>query len=101
MKVAFKLASFTTMRIMARMSFNCPNCGVAVDERASACPECGSDERTGWSENTLYDGLDLPTEAFEEDHAHSSPKPFRKDALLMAAGLLLLLIFVFRFVFGY
>jgi len=25
-----------------------------------ACPECGSDENTGWSEETLYDGLNLP-----------------------------------------
>ncbi len=24
-----------------------------------ACPECGSDEKTGWSENTIYDGTDI------------------------------------------
>ncbi|MFH1023540.1 MAG: hypothetical protein V1809_09135 [Planctomycetota bacterium] len=32
----------------------------AVPERAKACPECGADEKTGWSPDTLYDGLDLP-----------------------------------------
>lgn len=40
--------------------FVCPNCGAEVPLRALACPECGSDEDTGWSEDTMYDGLDLP-----------------------------------------
>ncbi len=83
------------------MAFCCPNCGTEVEDGTAACPECGSDERTGWSENTIYDGLDLPDEAFDEDRVNSSPTPFRKDALLVATGLLLLLIFVCRFVFGY
>ena len=29
-----------------------------------ACPECGSDEQTGWSEEARYDALDLPDENF-------------------------------------
>ncbi len=32
--------------------------------RAKACPECGSDERTGWSEEARADGLGLPDEEF-------------------------------------
>lgn len=40
--------------------FVCPNCGAAVPLKAKACPECGSDENTGWSEDTMYDALDLP-----------------------------------------
>src|ERR1041384_1119375 len=28
----------------------CPNCGAEVPRQAKACPECGSDEKTGWSE---------------------------------------------------
>lgn len=40
--------------------FVCPNCGEEVPEGALACPECGSDSNTGWSEDTLYDALDLP-----------------------------------------
>ena len=38
----------------------CANCGAAIPRHAHACPECGADERTGWAENSLYDGLDLP-----------------------------------------
>ncbi|MCP4425709.1 MAG: zinc ribbon domain-containing protein [Chloroflexi bacterium] len=39
--------------------FICPHCGAEVDYDAPACPECGSDDETGWSEDTAYDGLYL------------------------------------------
>jgi len=38
----------------------CANCGADIPRHARACPECGADERTGWAEQSLYDGLDLP-----------------------------------------
>lgn len=40
----------------------CAVCGAAIPRRARACPECGADERTGWREQSIYDGLDLPDE---------------------------------------
>lgn len=40
----------------------CPNCGVDVPPGARACPECGSDEDTGWSEDAAYDEVGLPEE---------------------------------------
>lgn len=45
----------------------CPNCGVEVPPRARACPGCGADETTGWSDDARYDGLDLPDEKFDYD----------------------------------
>lgn len=45
----------------------CPNCGAEVPPGAKACPECGSDERTGWSDEARYDSLDLPDENFNYD----------------------------------
>jgi hypothetical protein len=45
----------------------CPNCGAEVPRNARACPECGSDEQTGWSEETHVDGLNLPEEKFDYD----------------------------------
>jgi hypothetical protein len=39
-------------------SFTCPNCGETVPAKAAACPFCGSDENTGWSESTYLDGID-------------------------------------------
>lgn len=46
----------------------CANCGAAIPRGAKACPECGADERTGWreTEDSVYDGLDLPEEAFDD-----------------------------------
>lgn len=31
------------------------------------CPECGSDEQTGWSEAARSDGLGLPDDSFDYD----------------------------------
>jgi uncharacterized membrane protein YvbJ len=45
----------------------CPNCGAEVPPNAKACPECGSDENTGWSEQARYDSLDLPDDKFNYD----------------------------------
>ncbi len=45
----------------------CPNCGAGVPSGAKACPECGSDEKTGWSEEAHYDNLNLPGENFDYD----------------------------------
>jgi len=45
----------------------CPHCGAEVPPNAKACPACGSDGQTGWSEKACYDGLDLPEENFDYD----------------------------------
>jgi len=38
----------------------CAQCGETIPRTAHACPSCGADERTGWRETSIYDGLDLP-----------------------------------------
>jgi hypothetical protein len=45
----------------------CPNCGEMVPRTAKVCPECGSDEKTGWSEKAYADNLGLPDEEFNYD----------------------------------
>jgi len=45
----------------------CPNCGATVPRNAKACPECGSDEQTGWSEEAESAGVDLPDDSFDYD----------------------------------
>jgi zinc-ribbon domain len=79
----------------------CPNCGAAVPQGAKACPECGSDEETGWSEQAKTDSLDLPDESFDyeeftkREFGNSSPKPrgvrwfWWLIAILLAASLVL------------
>ncbi len=55
----------------------CANCGAAIPPHARACPACGADERTGWREPSVYDDLDLPDAAFEDENAPSRPAPPR------------------------
>ncbi|MSR64527.1 MAG: hypothetical protein EXS18_01960 [Verrucomicrobiae bacterium] len=51
-----------------RGSFSCPACGEQVPAGARSCPECGSDEKTGWSEGTVYDATDISDEkSFDYD----------------------------------
>jgi uncharacterized OB-fold protein len=45
----------------------CPNCGATVPPKAKACPECGSDDQTGWADVAETGGLDLPDEEFSYD----------------------------------
>jgi hypothetical protein len=45
----------------------CPNCGANVPPNAKACPECGSDEQTGWSEHAAAADLGLPDQSFDYD----------------------------------
>ena len=45
----------------------CPNCGAEVPRNAKACPGCGSDEHTGWSEDAHRENLGLPDENFDYD----------------------------------
>jgi hypothetical protein len=45
----------------------CPNCGAEAPPNAKACPECGSDEETGWSQEAEASGLDLPEQEFNYD----------------------------------
>lgn len=46
---------------------NCPNCGADMARNAKVCPECGSDEKTGWSDDADAGGLDLPDDEFNYD----------------------------------
>ena len=45
---------------------DCPNCAEFVPPRSHACPHCGATAGAGWDDDRVYDGLDLPDEAYEE-----------------------------------
>lgn len=40
----------------------CPHCHEEIRKDAKACPHCGSDDTTGWSDGIYLDGIDLPEE---------------------------------------
>jgi hypothetical protein len=74
---------------------DCPNCGEAVPPGLAACPHCGADERTGWSEETYLDGVDLPGEdegefarIAEREHGDGLPRGGKAWLALALAVLL-------------
>ena len=84
----------------------CANCGAALPRYAKACPECGADERTGWREtaDSIYDGLDLPEEAFEDESPATSSQRRQRDRSVngiawywWCVGVALLIFLVSRF----
>ena len=79
----------------------CPNCGALVPRKTKACPECGSDERTGWSESAYASNLGLPDENFDygefvkEEFHPGRAKPRGIHWLWWFTALLLVLLFLF------
>ena len=82
------------------MREECPNCGAELPHGARVCPECGSDEQTGWSEAAQEGGLDLPEEQFDyegfvkREFETKSPVPRGLSKLWWVVGLILLALLV-------
>jgi len=72
--------------------FDCPNCGAEVPIKAKSCPDCGSDENTGWSEDTMYDGLDLPV--LEEPDTQKKASVFQSKFMYYIVVILTIAAFV-------
>lgn len=76
----------------------CPVCGADVPRGARACPGCGSDDSTGWSERAQAQTLDLPDDEFDYDEfvkeEFGKPRPRRLPWLWIGTAILLLALFV-------
>ena len=80
----------------------CPYCGGMIKADAESCTHCGSDENTGWSDNTYMDGISLYD---DEDYGEMVQKEFGKNVqgtnkkvsvkTIIGAVLLLAIIFLF------
>jgi hypothetical protein len=80
----------------------CPVCGEVVPAKAKACPECGADEQTGWSDAGRADSLGIPSEDFDYDdyvkREFEGEKPRGKfGAVWIVTAIVLLLLFVWAF----
>ena len=69
---------------MPRRSFTCSHCGATVPAKALACPECGSDAQTGWSEEAESFAGEIPT-GYDEDPDFDYEEALR-EAELAADG---------------
>ena len=81
--------------------FNCPYCGAEVKINALACPECGSDDSTGWSDKP-DDMSILPDDDFDYDESVAREFGDKKKRPIMPSWvaitgfiLLVLLLWVF------
>ena len=72
--------------------FVCPICGTDVPTKSKVCTECGSDENTGWSEDTMYDGLDLPD--LEEPSTQASNSIFQNKYIFYFVAFITILAFL-------
>lgn len=78
----------------------CPHCGAMLPRKAKACPECGSDESTGWSDSAHAGHLGIPEEHFDydefvqEEFGSRSPKPGGIRWLWWLTALVLLVAFL-------
>ena len=88
----------------------CPQCGALVPDNARACPDCGADEETGWSDRAQAQRLGLPDDEFDHDEfvreefgdpqSKSGLPPIKPHGLhwvWWAAGVLLILAFLYGF----
>ena len=85
-------------------TFLCPNCGGEVPVKKKACPFCGSDKNTGWSENTYLDGIGLYD---DDDYQETIKREFGvpkgrnmwKNLSMALVAVILLVIFLMRYIF--
>ncbi|HEY5232604.1 MAG TPA: zinc ribbon domain-containing protein [Verrucomicrobiae bacterium] len=81
----------------------CPNCGTEVPRNAKACPECGADENTGWSETAYASNLGLSDKEFnyddfvKEGFGSGSAKPRGIRWLWWVVAILLIGLFIYSF----
>lgn len=76
----------------------CPHCGSELSDNALSCSECGSDEKTGWSDMTYMDGIDLEDdidyETLKENEFGSNKKVSLSEKIKVVISILLILLFV-------
>lgn len=81
-----------------RENKDCPHCGAEIDARATACPECGSDETTGWSsdaEGDLDDEFDYK-DSLKREFGHGGGRN-RFHPWIIATALIVILLFLLTY----
>ena len=77
------------LEVRAAMAFKppgqCPACGEWVPRGAVACDDCGACARSGWSDDSYLDGVDLPEDGFDYDEfverEFGRPSPAKRTGL--------------------
>lgn len=75
----------------AEVYFTCPCCRSRVKATAKACPHCGSDSKTGWSEGAEFSDLDLPD--YDEIVENETGKVKKKNPFAIAIAFIVVAAF--------
>jgi hypothetical protein len=80
----------------------CPLCGYELKKNAKACPGCGSDDSTGWNDNTYLDGLDLPDSDEYEELREQEFGGSKKKGInwVTITGIIVTIVFILFFLFN-
>jgi hypothetical protein len=76
-----------------RETFPCPHCGYEVPDGALACPDCGSDDETGWSETAYVGGLDLPEPGWGDEIEPEPTATLMPRAVLITVAIIMAVVF--------
>lgn len=72
--------------------FTCPHCSAVVPGDADVCPECGSCDETGWSQDAAFDDLDLPSGHEREERPIKTKAAFWQVVAVIVLIMLILLV---------
>lgn len=77
----------------------CAHCNEEIPLNARACPHCGSDEQTGWSDQTHLDGMSELDEVdydelLREEFPELAPKKKTTISWKIVVGAIVLLCFI-------
>jgi RNA polymerase subunit RPABC4/transcription elongation factor Spt4 len=77
--------------------FICPNCGEEVPGKARACPHCGSDENTGWSDAAMIHDGGMEEEFDYEETVRREfggpPKKSKKQIFYAVVAVIIVILF--------
>jgi hypothetical protein len=90
---------------MARRShdyFRCPQCNGEVRVGAAACPHCGSDDETGWSEDADVEEDDFDYDEYVAREFPDDRQPFQRtrgvNRFWQAVAIVVLLLIAWSFI---
>ena len=65
----------------------CPHCHAELDDKATFCPQCGSDKKTGWAEGAEFSDLETPDydEIVENEFGKKKANPAAIAAAVIVA----------------
>ena len=91
-------------RVQSQTPEICPVCGEDVPPGASACPGCGADHDTGWSDEANETTVDLPDddfdyEAFVEREFGSGARPAGIRLVWWVTAIILVVAFIGVYLF--